>query len=179
MAKNKVDSLKSEFVLVGIDPGSVKTGFGVLEIRGNDIRHVNHGVILLADEATFPERLLALSDSLQMILKKYQATQVVIEKIFMGKSADSAFKLGHARGVAMTEAARSGAQIFEYATRAAKKGVTGTGAASKEDVQQALKIQLGLGQIVNFDASDALALALHHAQEWRTQLKLIKLSERK
>lgn len=168
---------KTEFIIVGLDPGSLKTGFGVVEVRGNDIRHVNHGVILLADEAGFPERLLALSDSLKMILKKYEVSQIVIEKMFLGKSAESAFKLGHARGVVMAEAARSGAQIFEYATRAVKKSVAGTGAASKEEVQKALMSQLRLRQIVNLDASDALALAVHHAQEWRTQLKILKMKE--
>lgn len=123
----------------------------------------------MADEADFARRLLALGDSLQMIFKKYEARHVIIEKIFLGKNADSAFKLGHARGVAMSEAARSGARIFEYATRAVKKGVAGSGAATKEQVQIALKTQLRLTQIVNMDASDALAMAVHHAHEWRMQ----------
>lgn len=158
-------------IFVGIDPGSIKTGFGVIEVQGDNIRHINHGVILLADEAGFPERLLALSDSLQMIFKKYEAQHVIVEKIFMGKNADSAFKLGHARGVALTEAMRAGARLFEYTTRAVKKGVAGSGASSKEQVQISLKTILRLNQIVNMDASDALAMAVYHAHEWRAALR--------
>lgn len=168
---------KSAMVIVGIDPGSLKTGFGVIEVVGNDIRHLNHGVILLADEAGFAERLLALSDSLQMILKKYAATHVVIEKIFMGKNADSAFKLGHARGIAMMEAARAGCETHEYATRVVKKSVAGSGAATKEQVQLALKTRLRLTQIVNFDASDALAMAIHHAVDWESRIRWVRSAE--
>lgn len=160
-------SANSPLVLVGIDPGSLKTGFGVIEVQNGQVRHINHGVILLADEADFAARLLALSDSLQMIMKKYKAQHVIIEKIFLGKNADSAFKLGHARGVAIVEAARAGAEVFEYATRVVKKGVAGSGAATKEQVQLALKTQLRINQIANMDASDALAMAVYHAFELR------------
>lgn len=175
MAEPAADNLDRQ-IFVGIDPGSLKTGFGVLEVRGDEFRHVNHGVILLADEAGFPERLLALSDSLQMIFKKYEATHVIVEKIFMGKNADSAFKLGHARGIALSEAARAGARLFEYTTREVKKGVAGTGAATKEQVQLSLKTMLRLTQITNLDASDALAMAVHHAHEWRSRERLARLS---
>lgn len=164
-------------IFVGIDPGSLKTGFGVIEVQGDQFRHVNHGVILLADEAGFPERLLALADSLQMIFKKYEANQVIVEKIFMGKNADSAFKLGHARGIALSEAVRAGAKLFEYSTREVKKGVAGSGAATKEQVLISLKTILRLNQITNLDASDALAMAVHHAHEWRARSRLARLNQ--
>src|SRR4051812_31137870 len=106
--------------ILGIDPGTLKTGFGLIEVRGDEFRHLNHGVILLSDEANFAARLLGLTDSLQMLIKKYQPQAIVIEKMFLGKNVDSAFKLGHARGVAIAESARGGAEIFEYATRAVK-----------------------------------------------------------
>lgn len=169
---------ESNLIFVGIDPGSIKTGFGVIEVSGSEVRHINHGVILLADETTFSDRLLALSDSLQMIFKKYKASHVIIEKIFLGKNPDSAFKLGHARGIAMAEAARAGTQIHEYATRVVKKSVAGTGAASKEQVQLALKARLRLSHIVNFDASDALAMALHHAYAWEAQARIAAATRR-
>lgn len=164
-----------KLIFVGIDPGSLKTGFGVIEVMGEQIRHLNHGVILLADEITFAHRLLALSESLQMILKKYEAKHVIVEKIFLGKNPDSAFKLGHARGIAFCEAVRAGAQLFEYSTREVKKGVAGSGAATKEQVQLSLKTILRLGQIVNMDAGDALAMAVYHAHEWRAQTRISQL----
>ncbi len=164
--------LGSRVRILGIDPGSRKTGFAVLEIDGEAMKHLNHGVIQLESEAELGERLRDLSESLSGILAKYKPDHVVIEKIFMGKSADSAFKLGHARGVAMSESAKSGAKIFEYATREVKKAVSGTGAASKEEVQVALRHLLRLSGLVNFDGSDALALTVCHAQKVWTEIAI-------
>lgn len=152
--------------MLGIDPGSLKTGFGVIEFDGERLEHVNHGVIFVDDEKDLSRRLLALGDHLRTILKKYRPDHVVIEKIFLGKSVDSAFKLGHARGITLAEAARCGAEVHEYATRSVKKGVAGTGAAGKEEVYQAVRAQLRLQSLVNFDASDALALAIFHSYNW-------------
>ena len=151
-------------IIIGIDPGSRRTGFGVIEVRGEEVRHVNHGVIVLMDEGSFPERMRALSDSLRGLLEKYTPHHIAVEKIFLGKSAESAFQLGHARGVVLAEAARTGAVISEYATRAVKKGVAGSGAASKEEVQTTLQKLLRLVKLVNLDASDALALAYFQSQ---------------
>lgn len=162
--------------ILGIDPGSLRTGFGVIEFDGERVRHLNHGVILL-DEKDLSRRLCALSESLQEIFAKYRPHHVAIEKIFLGKNADSAFKLGHARGVVLAEACRCDAEVFEYATRLVKKGVAGTGAASKEDVQKALKAQLQLVRLVNLDASDALALALFHSFRANELRKLARMGE--
>jgi crossover junction endodeoxyribonuclease RuvC len=154
-------------IILGIDPGSRVTGFGVLKISGRGaglrIQHINHGVILMEPTAPFPERMKELGEAMDVILKKYQPDEVVIEKIFLGRNADSAFKLGHARGVALYEAAKFGSAVIEYATRVVKKGITGTGAATKEEVQMCLMRLLNLKAIARLDASDALALAAHHA----------------
>jgi crossover junction endodeoxyribonuclease RuvC len=152
-------------IIVGIDPGSHRTGFGILELKGDEIRHLNHGVIMLSDEASFAHRMLALGESLQMLLKKHEPQMISVEKIFLGKNPESAFQLGHARGVVLAEAARSGASLFEYATRSVKKGVTGNGGATKEEVQTTLQKILGLVKLVNLDASDALALAYFQCQQ--------------
>ena len=157
-------SITRPLIIIGIDPGSRRTGFGVIEVKGEEVRHLNHGVIVLVDEGGFPQRMRALSDSLRGILAKYNPHHVAVEKIFLGKSAESAFQLGHARGVVLAEAARSGAVISEYATRAVKKGVAGSGAASKEEVQTTLQKLLRLVRLVNLDASDALALAYFQSQ---------------
>lgn len=151
-------------LILGVDPGSRITGFGLIRVgRGGQLEHVAHGVIMMDTDAGFPERMMQLGSAFREIMEKYQPTQVSIEKIFLGKNADSAFKLGHARGVVMYEAVRSGAQVFEYATRLVKKGVTGDGGASKEQVQAVLKAILRLPKIDRLDASDALAMACHHA----------------
>lgn len=150
---------------MGIDPGTMKTGFGILRLEGDQIHHLNHGTILLSDETNFSARLLGLGDSLAQILTNYKPQVVVVEQVFLGKSVDSAFKLGHARGVVICESARKGVQVSEYSTREVKKGVTGNGNSDKEAVQTSLMHQLQIQKIVNLDASDALALAFHHCQK--------------
>lgn len=151
--------------ILGVDPGSRITGFGVLRVEGGRLVHVNHGVILLDADQSFALRMKELGSAFREVMEKYKPQQVVIEKIFLGKNADSAFKLGHARGVVMYEAGRGEAEVFEYATRVVKKGVTGNGGASKEDVQAILKAILNISAINRIDASDALAMAAHHAFE--------------
>lgn len=154
-------------IILGIDPGSRITGFGVLKITGHGahsrVQHVNHGVIVMGEKDSFATRMKQLGESMEVILKKYKPDQVSIEKIFLGRNADSAFKLGHARGVALYESAKFGCEVFEYSTRLVKKGITGNGGASKEDVQACLLRLLNIKAIARIDASDALALAVFHA----------------
>lgn len=165
-------------IIVGIDPGSRVTGFGVLEVQPNAIRHISHGIIQLPVAENFSHRLAVLAESLRELFARYQPTEVAIEKVFLGKNADSAFKLGHARGVAMCESTLAGAQVFEYATRLVKKGVAGKGSADKLEVQLMIQRLLQLPRIDHLDASDALALAYYHATQsigqkrlQRTQMK--------
>jgi crossover junction endodeoxyribonuclease RuvC len=153
-------------IILGIDPGSYVTGFGVVRILPNhQVEHVSHGVIALSKNLKLPFRLAELSEGITEILEKYQPQHVVIEKIFLGRSADSAFVLGHARGVVMSQAALMKAHIYEYATRVVKKGVAGKGSADKLQVQQMTMHLLRLKKIDHLDASDALALALYHSQQ--------------
>jgi len=157
-------------LILGVDPGSRITGFGLIRVsRGGQLEHVTHGVIVMDPNAGFPARMMQLGSAFHELMQKYHPNQVAIEKIFLGKNADSAFKLGHARGVVMYEAVRGGAEVFEYATRLVKKGVTGDGGASKEQVQAVLQAILGLPKIERLDASDALAMACHHAYESQKQ----------
>jgi crossover junction endodeoxyribonuclease RuvC len=154
-------------IILGIDPGSRITGFGVIKVTGRGssakIQHLSHGVISMDIKATFPERMNELGQGLDWLLQKHKPSEVVIEKIFLGKNADSAFKLGHARGVAMYISAKAGSQVIEYSTRLVKKGITGSGGASKEDVQACLQRLLNIKAIERIDASDALALAAFRA----------------
>ncbi|QDK38324.1 crossover junction endodeoxyribonuclease RuvC [Bdellovibrio sp. NC01] len=156
--------------ILGVDPGSRITGFGVVRVENGKIEHINHGVILLDAEEDFPVRMAELGSAFREVMEKYKPHQVVIEKIFLGKNADSAFKLGHARGVIMYEAGLGKAKVEEYATRSVKKGITGNGGSSKEDVQAVLKAILNIKAINRIDASDALAMACYHAFEIKKKL---------
>lgn len=165
------------WMILGIDPGSRITGFGLIEVQPQRLVHLRHGVILSDGDASFAQRLGRLADSFGELLAQHRPNQIVLERIFLGKNADSAFKLGHARGALMAEAARAGIEVFEYAARQVKKGVTGNGAAGKEEVQIVVQRLLGIHGIQRIDASDALALACHHAFENRKQTLLRRAAE--
>jgi crossover junction endodeoxyribonuclease RuvC len=158
--------------ILGVDPGSRITGFGVIRISAGKIEHINHGVIMMDVDSGFPARMKELGEGFREVMAKYKPDHVVIEKIFLGKNADSAFKLGHARGVIMYEAGVGGADVLEYATRLVKKGITGNGGSSKEDVQAILKAILNVKSINRIDASDALAMACFHAFELKKKAVL-------
>ncbi len=148
--------------VLGIDPGSRITGFGVIDCHNSELKHIAHGAICLPEKAPLGVRLLQLSRELNQIFELYQPQITVIERVFLGKNPDSAFKLGHARGVCLMRAQEHGCEIFEYATREVKKGVTGQGNATKEHVQVILGAALKIRMQVSLDASDALALAYFH-----------------
>ncbi len=163
-------------IIVGIDPGSRVTGFGIIEqgseFKETSLRSLSYGVIDLDEKADFPTRTKELGQSLEKLFAQFRPKTVVIEKIFLGRNADSAFKLGHARGVVMYQAACFNCEVFEYATRVVKKGITGKGSSSKDEVQVLVARQLGLKKIQRLDASDALALAFYHASRARLMQKM-------
>lgn len=162
-------------IVLGVDPGSRVTGIGVLEVDGDRIKHLFHGVINASNAEAFPVRISAIGLDFRKILERFQPDVVVIEKIFLGKNADSAFKLGHARGVCMYEAVVAGVEVREYATRLVKKLVTGSGAADKIQVQTALERLLQIPIQGAMDASDALALAYHHGIQMEVERKINKM----
>ena len=134
--------------ILGIDPGSRITGFGCIESGARSTerpRAISYGILRLNPQDTLPLRLKELSDNLREIIERLDPEYIVVERIFLGKNADSAFKLGHARGVVFAEAARyPGVKICEYSTREVKKGVGGSGAADKAQVQKRVEHLLGL-----------------------------------
>jgi len=150
-------------IILGIDPGSQITGFGVIDTSKDKPRAVSHGIIQLkTGSLSFNDRLLLLSQNLDHILKKYQPHMVVVEKLFLGKNPDSAFKLGHARGICIAKAMENHCQVYEYTPREVKKTITGSGSSDKIQVAEVLKFMLGINHFDFLDASDALALAYHH-----------------
>lgn len=164
-------------IILGIDPGSRILGFGVVSVERNQVRHIEHGVIDVSRYATFSLRLKHLGEQLNQVLETYSPTCIVLEKIFLGKNIDSSFKLGHARGVCLYEAARRQVPIYEYEARVIKKGITGSGAATKEHVRMISLMLLGITSREGIDATDALSMALYHSrvQETRLQFERLKI----
>lgn len=152
-------------IVMGIDPGSRFTGYGIIAFPQEDPLHVDHGVIVIPERLAFHDKLKLLSYQLSEIYLRYAPSVTVVEKIFLGRNADSAFKLGQVRGVCLLRAAVAENQVFEYATRSVKKSVTGTGAATKEHVRSIVMQLLGLRNEIPMDATDALAMALCHSRK--------------
>lgn len=150
--------------ILGIDPGSRLTGFGVLDCSCDRARYVASGSVNSIN-GEFPERLKVIFRSVAEIVTKYQPHVVAVESVFMHKNAGSALKLGHARAAAICATFEQDLQVFEYAPRAIKQAVVGTGAATKEQVQHMVKHMLALKGDPSPDASDALAAAICHANQ--------------
>lgn len=155
---------------MGIDPGSNFMGLGCVEIRGNTLVCIGHTVIHASAGADrWPERLKAIFEAVNAHVEVWAPNMVSAEQVFFAKNAQSALKLGQARGAALAAVARLDIPIHEYSATAVKQTLTGSGRAEKEQVQHMVKLLLGaslaaFGKITRFDASDALALAICHAQ---------------
>ncbi|HFD11026.1 MAG TPA: crossover junction endodeoxyribonuclease RuvC [Crenotrichaceae bacterium] len=150
--------------ILGIDPGSRITGYGVLDVQPRKIIYVASGCIRATGE-TFPERLKQIFTGLSEVATTYQPDALAIEQVFMHKNADSALKLGQARGAAICAGVASNLPVFEYPSRVVKKAVVGKGAADKVQVRHMVKYLLQLTGTLQIDASDALAIALCHCHQ--------------
>lgn len=157
--------------VLGIDPGSRVTGFGLIETDGVRSRHVHSGCIrTIAGE--FPARLGEIFVGLTEVLAEWQPQEVAVEQVFVSRNAASALKLGQARGAAITAIVNQGLPVFEYTPAAVKQGLVGNGRAEKEQVQHMIRVILGLQGKMSLDQSDALAIALCHAHSHATRRKI-------
>lgn len=163
--------LTDQLRILGIDPGSRLTGFGVLDCKGNCSTYVASGAVH-TPAGEFPERLRVIFHSVREIVEEYQPDILAIESVFMHRNAGSALKLGHARSAAMCATFGLQMEIHEYAPREIKQAIVGTGAASKEQVQHMVKSLLELDGDPSPDAADALATALCYAHQRRLKMKL-------
>jgi crossover junction endodeoxyribonuclease RuvC len=149
--------------ILGVDPGTVKMGYALLEINGNQMKTMDIGVIFLDALSDHPTRLLKILERLQSIIDTYKPTIMAIEAPFYAKNVQSMLKLGRAQGVAMAVGMDKGLEIFEYSPRKIKQSVTGNGNASKEQVAYLLQSQLKVDLTGQFlDATDALSAAVCH-----------------
>jgi len=158
-------------VILGADPGSQVTGFGVIAVDGGRFRYLASGCIRLAREE-MPVRLKHICEALGSIIADHRPEEMAIEQVFMAKSAGSALKLGQARGAAIVAAVQRDLKVFEYSARRVKQSVVGTGAAEKQQVQHMVRALLALPAAPQADAADALAVALCHAQTRQSLLRL-------
>ena len=149
--------------ILGIDPGSRCTGYGIIDVRGNNLSPVAWGVIRTDDSGTFPDRLLRIHESLNEVILRHQPTEAAVESVFLARNAASALKLGQARGAAIVTCRAHGLSVHEYAPREIKSAASGYGAASKEQVGGMVCRLLGIRERIPPDASDALAMAFCRA----------------
>jgi crossover junction endodeoxyribonuclease RuvC len=155
--------------ILGLDPGSRRTGYGVIERRGTDWVHIAHGCVAVTGAAdSLPERLRVIFESLRELIVAHGPGEVAIERVFVNRNVDSALKLGQARGAALC-AVPKGLPVFEYAPRAIKLALVGSGAAEKVQVAHMIRTLLGLQGHIGPDAADALAVAVCHAHARRLQ----------
>ena len=159
-------------LILGVDPGSLKTGFGIINSVGSKYQYVSSGVIRIP-ELSLPERLKIIFDSITEIIEEYCPQEMAIESVFMAKSAGSALKLGQARGAAIVAAVNQELPVSEYEARKVKQSVVGNGGADKHQMQHMVKTLLKLPATPQEDAADALGVALCHAN---TQQHLIRVS---
>tara|TARA_R100001143_G_scaffold25728_1_gene26003 strand:- start:1815 stop:2333 length:519 start_codon:yes stop_codon:yes gene_type:complete len=158
-------------LILGIDPGSRATGFGVIESAGNRLRYVACGCVR-PTPGDHPDRLREIFRGITEVVELYSPQECAIEEVFMGKSAGSALKLGQARGAAMVACLQFDLPVAEYPARTVKQSVTGSGAADKTQVQHMIKVLLGLQGRLQADAADALAIAICHANTRSSMIRV-------
>lgn len=149
-------------IVLGIDPGSRITGYGIIQADKRQHRYLASGVIQLKDTNT-ATKLGVIFSELRQIIATYQPEQFAIEQVFMHLNANAAIKLGQARGAAIVAAASANLPVHEYSAKQIKQSVVGYGAAAKDQVQHMVKLLLNLSGIIAVDAADALAVAVCHA----------------
>lgn len=149
--------------VLGIDPGSRITGYGIIEKVGNRFVHVDNGAIFTDSHKEFALRLHRIYRGLAEIIDEYRPDAMAVEQVFLANNAQSALKLGQARGAAIVAGVNAGLPVSEYTAMQVKQAVVGYGHARKEQVQQMVKSLLNLPEIAQADASDALAVAICHA----------------
>ena len=159
-------------LVLGIDPGSRVTGYGLVKADGSRLVYVDSGCIRTAARASLADRLAAIFQGVAQIIAERQPSHVAVERIFMSQGAEAALKLGHARGAAMVAAVSQGVSVHEYEARKVKQAVVGTGAAAKAQVQQMVMRLLCLESAPPEDAADALAVAICHINTSHNLLRL-------
>lgn len=162
-------------LILGIDPGSRRTGFGLVAIEGVNSRYISSGIVRLP-EKSLPERLDIIFSNLSDLIREYRPDQLAIEEVFFARDPRAVLKLGQARGAAILAGTQQGLPVFEYSARTVKQSVVGNGGATKEQVQHMVTRLLQLAATPQEDAADGLAVALCHIQTMGLRSRLEGLS---
>ena len=158
-----------ERIVLGIDPGTAIMGYGLVAARGDEMRPVDYGVLTTTADLPLAERLLILYDGLTDLIRRHRPTEVAVEKLFFSRNVTTAIAVGQARGVALVAAAQGGLAVCEYSPQEVKQGVAVYGKATKGQIQQMVRVLLGLAEIPwPDDAADALAIAICHLHTSQT-----------
>ena len=157
--------------ILGLDPGLVHTGWGVIDTDGIRLSYVASGAVHPPKDGELADRLKALHDGLADVLRRYEPAEAAVEETFLNKNPNSTLKLGHARGVVLLAPALFGLRVAEYSAKSVKQSVVGTGGAAKEQVQMMVKTLLPGCDVKNADAADALAVAICHGHRAGTHKK--------
>lgn len=164
--------------ILGVDPGTVTMGYGIIEAKDDEVTVVDYSALTAPQRSPIGERLNYLHQRLLEVIAQYQPDAVAIEQPFMAKNVKSALAIGMAQAVAILAAASKGIPIYEYTPAAVKQRVANYGGSSKEQVQEMVKLQLGLAEVPQpNDAADALAVALCHLRETHLDNLLAKMGE--
>ena len=163
--------MSSSVRILGIDPGSQITGYGIVDTNPRAARAITWGTVRTSGDHT--ARLLEIFKAFDGIVREFSPDEIAIERVFVHRNADSALKLGQARAAALCGTFARSAVVHEYSARHIKKAVVGTGAAAKEQVQQMIGMLLGIRESLQADAADALAVALCHANSRGTNAMLL------
>ncbi len=163
--------------ILGIDPGSRFTGFGIIEVDGSRALPIHQGVIK-AGSGEFPERLGIIFSGISDLIDEFRPDEVAVETVFVSKNASSALKLGQARGAAVCAAIAKGLPVAEYSPRSVKQAIVGRGGADKVQVQHMVTVLLQLKEKLAEDAADALAVALCHQHTQQTTERMQALQQR-
>jgi len=155
--------------LLGLDPGLRVSGWGVIDVDGNRLRHVADGAVKTDGKLALAERLVQLYDGLSEIIERFSPDEAAVEETFLNKNPSSTLKLGHARGIVLLVPARMGLLVAEYSANLIKKSTVGTGHADKEQVKMMMRTLLPSCEIATADAADALAVAVCHAHHRATK----------
>lgn len=158
--------------MLGIDPGSMVTGYGVIEEKDNRLLHIDNGGIFADSTTNFPQRLKKIYERLEIIVKQFSPEVMAVENIFYARNVKVALTLAHCRGVVLLCAVHSGIEVCEYAPLEIKQAVAGYGRAGKKQIQKMVRTLLNLPEVAQIDASDALAVAICHIHSFRTEKRL-------
>lgn len=160
-------------IIIGIDPGTRVTGYGIIQVNGSKYKLLDYGCIRPPQSATLHDRYLIIQESAEKLIEKFTPDVLAIETQFVYKNAQSALKLGMARGVVIVAARKRAIEVVEITPKSAKLAITGRGTASKQQVQAMVKQLLSLKELPTpEDAADALALAICHGQRHQTLINL-------